>query len=298
MLRPFRDCLTGPGYVRLMGAHDGLTAAMAENAGFEAVWAGGLGISSAYRVADAGLLTMTELLDAAVHIHAGCSVPVLADVDAGFGDVNVVRRMVELYEAAGIEAVCIEDKQYPKRNSFRDGHQLEDPVAFAHKISVAKKAQSGDDFVVVARLESLIVGAGMADALARAERYHDAGADAVLIHSRKTEPNEIAEFCQLWQGTGRGAPVLCVPTTYAAATGRELADMGVKGIIYANHAVRAMTKAATDVMAAIARDDSSGPIEDRIATLAELFDLIGMNDVLGDEPWQGVAPAVAAEPTA
>lgn len=283
----------------MMGAHDGLTATLAENAGFDAVWAGGLGISSSFRVADAGLLTMTEFLNAAVQIHAGCTVPIIADVDAGFGDVNVVRRMVQLYEAAGIDAICIEDKQYPKRNSFRDGHQLEEPAAFAQKIAVAKAAQRGTDFVVVARLESLIAGAGMDDALSRAELYHDAGADAVLIHSRASHAGEIREFCDRWQRTGRDVPVLCVPTTYASVTARELGEMGVRGVIYANQAIRASTKAVSEVLAAIAKHDSSFPIESSLTTLGELFELIGMNDVLGDAPWQGVAePATRRRATA
>jgi phosphoenolpyruvate phosphomutase len=272
-----------------MGAHDGLTAALAERAGFDAIWAGGLGISSSFRVADAGLLTMTELLTAAVQIHAGCDVPVIADVDAGFGDVNVVRRMVQLYEAAGIEAICIEDKQFPKRNSFRNGHRLEDPVAFARKIQVAKAAQRGTGFVVIARLESLIAGAGMDDAMSRAERYHDAGADAVLIHSRASDAGEIGEFCARWQQTGRQVPVLCVPTTYAGVTARELGEMGISGVIYANQAIRASTKAVIEVLAAIAKHDSSSPIESSLTSLSELFELTGMNDVLDDTPWQGVA---------
>jgi phosphoenolpyruvate phosphomutase len=272
-----------------MGAHDGLTAALAENAGFEAIWAGGLGISSSFRVADAGLLTMTELLNAAVRIRAGCTVPVIADVDAGFGDVNVVRRMVQLYETAGVEAICIEDKQYPKRNSFRDGHQLEDPDAFARKVAIAKDAQRDPGFVVIARLESLIVGEGMDDAVARAVLYHDAGADAVLVHSRASHAGEISEFCSRWRKAGRDAPVLCVPTTYAGVTASELGEMGVKGIIYANQAIRASVKAVSEVLASIAEHDSSLPVESSLTTLGELFDLVGMNDVLGDTPWRGVA---------
>lgn len=275
--------------MRVMGAHDGLTAALAENAGFDAVWAGGLGISSSFRVADAGLLTMTELLSAAVQIQAGCTLPVIADVDAGFGDVNVVRRMVQLYEAAGVDAVCIEDKQYPKRNSFRDGHQLEDPDTFARKIATAKAAQRGTDFVVVARLESMIVGAGMDDALSRAELYHDAGADAVLIHSRASDASEIQEFCARWRQIEPDVPVLCVPTTYSGVTARELGEMGVSGVIYANQAIRASTKAVSEVLAAIAKHDSSLPVESSMTTLSELFELVGMNDVMGDTPWQGVS---------
>jgi phosphoenolpyruvate phosphomutase len=284
----FRSLLSGPGYLRVMGAHDGLTAILAENAGFDAIWAGGLGISSSFRVADAGLLTMTEFLGAAVQMRAACGLPIIADVDAGFGDVNAVRRMVQLYEAAGIQAVCIEDKQYPKRNSFRDGHQLEEPGAFARKIAVAKAAQRGCDFVVVARLESLIAGTGMDDALSRAELYHDAGADAVLIHSRASHAGEIREFCDRWRQTGRDVPVLCVPTTYANLTARELGEMGVSGIIYANQAIRASTRAVYETLASIAKHDSSSAVESSLATLGELFELTGMNDVLGDAPWQAV----------
>jgi phosphoenolpyruvate phosphomutase len=276
-----------------MGAHDGLTAALAERAGFDAIWAGGLGISSSFRVADAGLLTMTELLNAAVQIRAGCELPVIADVDAGFGDVNVVRRMVQLYEAAGIDAICIEDKQFPKRNSFRNGHRLEDPVAFARKIAVAKAAQRGAGFVVIARLESLIAGAGMDDAMSRAERYAEAGADAVLIHSRASDAAEIREFCARWQQTGRNLPVLCVPTTYAGVTARELGELGISGVIYANQAIRASTKAVIEVLAAIAKHDSSAPVESSLTSLSELFELTGMNDVLDDTPWQGVAEPAA-----
>jgi len=287
-----RNALNGPGYLRVMGAHDGLTATLAENAGFDAIWAGGLGISASCRVADAGLLTMTEFLDAAVRMRLACTLPIIADVDAGFGDVNVVRRMVQLYEAAGIDAICIEDKQYPKRNSFSDGHRLEDPGVFAQKIVVAKEARRGTDFVIIARLESLIAGAGLDDALERAEIYHDAGADAVLIHSRLSHAGEIQEFCDRWQRTGRDVPVLCVPTTYASVTATELAAMGISGVIYANQAVRASTKAVAEVLASIAKDDSSSAVEPSLATLGELFDIIGMNDVLGQVPWQGVRQPV------
>ncbi|MBS2531526.1 isocitrate lyase/phosphoenolpyruvate mutase family protein [Catenulispora sp. NF23] len=286
--------LSGPSHFRIMGAHDGLTAKLAENAGFEAIWAGGLGISSSYLVPDAGLLTMTEFVNAAAQMRAACTLPIIADVDAGFGDVNVVRRMVRLYEAAGIDAVCIEDKQYPKRNSFRGGQHLEEPRAFAQKIATAKAAQCDTDFVVVARLESLIAGAGMDDALSRAELYHDAGADAVLIHSRLSDAGEIREFCRRWQATGRNVPVLCVPTTYAGTTATELGDMGIRGIIYANHAIRVSVKAVTEVLASIAKHDSTAPIEYSLASLSDLFGLIGMNDVLNDVPWEGAADSVEA----
>lgn len=286
-----RAALDRPTPLRIVGAHDGLTATLVERAGFDAIWAGGLGISASYQVADAGLLTMTEFLAAAMVMRAACGLPVIADVDGGFGDVNVVRRMVRLYESAGIDAVCIEDKQYPKRNSFRDGHLLEDPEVFARKIAVAKAAQTGPDFVVVARLESLIARQGMADALARAELYHDAGADALLIHSRESHAEEIREFCASWRDTGRSAPVLCVPTTYGHVTVDELGAMGIKGVIYANQVVRASTRAVAEVLHSIATHGSSAKADPAISPLSELFELIGMDDVLDDIPWRGSVPA-------
>lgn len=172
------DLLQCGTFVRVVGVHDGMGAVLAARAGFEALWAGGLGISFAYGLPDAGLLTMTEFHAEAVRIRRSAALPVIADVDSGYGDVNVVRRMVRLYEDAGIDAVCIEDKQYPKHNSFRDGNVLEEPEVFAGKLRAAKSAQKSDAFMVIARIESLIAGAATVDALERAALYRDAGADA------------------------------------------------------------------------------------------------------------------------
>lgn len=131
-LSPLRLLLQSEPITRVIGVHDALSAILAERAGFEALWVSGLCVSTSRGVADAGLLTMSEFHDAAVGVRRATSLPVIADVDAGFGDVTVVKRMTQLYESAGISAVCIEDKQYPKRNSFvDDGHVLRHPWSSA-----------------------------------------------------------------------------------------------------------------------------------------------------------------------
>jgi phosphoenolpyruvate phosphomutase len=294
MARSIRQLIADDVPIRAVGVHDALSAIIAQEAGFEALWAGGLGISACHGVPDAGLLTMTEFLYDATRIRRSAEIPVIADVDAGFGDVNVVRRMIKLYESVGIDAVCIEDKQYPKRNSFRDGHILEEPRIFARKIEVAKDSQRTSGFMVIARLESLIAGAGVPDAVSRALLYAKAGADAILIHSRQSTPAEIAQFAQESRTAGLHLPLFAVPTTYHTATVQELHDIGIAGMIYANHLIRGSVASAREVLENLNRDGRTSEIEPRIATLKDLFDLVGTDDVAGDVPWAGLAPAAGS----
>jgi phosphoenolpyruvate phosphomutase len=287
--------MNGGRFVRAVGVHDGLTAILAERAGYEALWAGGLGISSAHGLPDAGLLTMTEFHEEAVRIRQASSLPIIADVDAGFGDVNVVHRMVRLYEEANIDAVCIEDKQYPKRNSFRGGNVLEIPEVFARKIEVGKSAQRGTEFVVIARLESLIAGAGMDDALRRAALYRAAGADALLIHSRAKTADEVIEFARRYRESDPATPIFVVPTTYYSAGWSDLAAAGLTGAIYANQVIRAAVRGVTDMLDSLARHGSTAGKEAEIARVSELFELVGTGDLLDDEPWSDLDDVTAVK---
>jgi phosphoenolpyruvate phosphomutase len=271
------------GPVRLVGAHDGLSAMLVERLGFEGLWASGLAISSAYGVPDAGLLTMTELHAAAVQMRQASELPIVADVDAGFGDRNVVRRMVRLYESAGVDAVCIEDKQYPKRNSFTDLHVLEDPRVFAARIAAAKDAQRDDGFMVVARHESFIVGMGLQDALERAELSREAGADGILVHSKSRTANEVASFCRQWRDRGHHTPVFVVPTTYNQTTAAELRAAGVSVVIYANQLIRASVQAMQDVLESVRDNGRTAEVEDRMTNVATLFELTGVDQVLDED---------------
>ena len=276
-----RDRLAGPGLVRVAGAHDALSARVAEEVGFDAVWASSLAISAARGLPDMSLLTMTDYLQAAGHINDVCAVPVIADCDTGFGDTVNVAYMVRQYEAAGIAAVCIEDKVFPKRNSFVEADQvLEDADRFARKIEIAKKTQSSKDFLLIARTEAAIAGAGVGEALRRAHRYVDAGADAVLMHSKSAQPDEVLSFLAEWQ---RRAPVVVVPTTYYGWSADRAAAAGASMVIYANQALRASVQSMRQTLGEVLADGSSVGIEDRIAPMAEIFRLQRVDDWLALE---------------
>jgi phosphoenolpyruvate phosphomutase len=279
-----RTRLAGERLVRLVGAHDGLTAILVERAGFDGLWAGGLGVSTSAGVPDAGLLTMTELLTAAARMRQVSSQPIIADVDSGFGDLNVVGRMIRLYESAGIDAVCIEDKQYPKRNSFREGNVLEEPERFARKISVAKNAQVTSEFMVVARLESLIARESVAEAGDRARLYLSAGADALVIHSKRKNDIEIAEFCRAWRSIDRQTALIAIPTTYYTSTGTRLKSLGINAAIYANQLIRASVRAMRDALDLLHTHESTAAMEDSIVPVSTLFELTGTDNLLEDEP--------------
>ncbi|GGM41587.1 hypothetical protein GCM10012275_10690 [Longimycelium tulufanense] len=267
----FRQVMNRGGLVRLAGAHSPLGAALVQETGFDAVWASSLEISAARCLPDASLLTMTDYLAAAAQIQASCSIPVVADVDTGFGGNMNVAHMVREYERMGITAVCIEDKHFPKMNSFVDrGQLLLDADAFCSKLQVAKSVQESPEFYLIARTEALIAGMGTDEALRRCKMYADAGADAVLVHSKAKAPSEVQEFLAAWDGR---VPVVIVPTTYPDWHAEDAHRAGVSVIIYANQALRATVQAVSSTLKLIREKGTSTPVEDEIAPMAEVFRL-------------------------
>ena len=264
-----------PGVVRVAGAHDALGAKLAVQAGIDAIWSSGFEISTAHAVPDASILTMTEYLAAAANIAQGVApVPVIADCDTGYGNSNNVIRMVRQFEAAGVAAVCIEDKCFPKTNSFIDGKQeLASVAEFVGKILAAKNAQRTPEFAVIARTEALIAGWGVDEALRRADAYVRAGADALLIHDKSKTADGIREFMRRWTPS---VPVVVVPTTYPSLGVVEAEALGIKMVIYANQGIRAAARAVADVWRTILRDGNSLAVEPEIAPLSALFDIQGM----------------------
>ncbi|GAB2590805.1 hypothetical protein GCM10027168_25010 [Streptomyces capparidis] len=271
------------------GVHDGLGARLAQEAGFDVLWVSGLGVSAAHAVPDESILTMTEFLAAARSVNEASHLPALADCDTGFGDEANVARMVDQYERAGIAGVCIEDKVFPKRNSLGDGEQVMESVAgFCRKIRAAKRAQSGEGFVVIARTETFITGGTFEQAAERADAYVDAGADGILIHSRSQDGEEVLDFARRW---GRkDVPLVAVPTTYPQVTSAELHRAGFSLCIYANQAVRASVTAMRSTLGEIREHGCSVSVERRIARLKELFAL--------QVPQRSPAPGAAASPGA
>ncbi|ASS75474.1 phosphoenolpyruvate mutase [Tumebacillus algifaecis] len=267
--------------IQTVGAHNALGAKLVEQHGFDAVWASGFEISTAHAKPDANILTMVEFLEAARQMTDATHLPIIADCDTGFGNVNNVIRMVRDYEKAGIAAVCIEDKVFPKMNSFIPGFQTLAPKdEFSAKIRAAKDTQRDPDFVVIARVESLIAGHGMEESLERAAAYEEAGADLILIHSKQKDPGEIFEFSRRWNSD---TPLVIVPTTYPSITLTEMIEHNVKMVIYANQALRAAVKAMNQVLAQLKESGSLLAIQDQLSPMDQLFELQGLKDMIKQE---------------
>ncbi len=271
-----RELFTCSGILRIAGAHNGLGAKLIQKNGFEGVWASGLEISTANGVPDANILTMTENLNASIVINEATSLPVVCDCDTGYGNASNVIRMVKKYDAAGLAAVVIEDKLFPKINSFVSGRQeLVSIEEFVGKIEAAKSAQISEDFMVFARVEALIAGWGLEEALKRAEAYAEAGADAIVIHSKATTPDEIFAFSKRWKSA---CPLVVIPTTFYGVTADALAKHGFQMVIYANQGLRASIRAMNDIFQKIISTGSSAAVEADITPMKDVFELQGMLD--------------------
>jgi phosphoenolpyruvate phosphomutase len=268
----FKQLLRSPQLEFLIEAHSGLSARIAEQAGFQGLWASGLAISAAMGVRDNNEASWTQVLEIAEFMADATSLPILLDADTGYGNFNNTRRLVRKLESRGVAAMCIEDKLFPKTNSLLRGaaQPLAEVSEFAGKIRAAKDAQSDPDFCVVARVEALIAGWGLAEALKRAEAYHRAGADAILVHSRLSTPDEVLAFLREW---GRTCPVAIVPTTYCATPTRVFEQAGVSLVIWANHLLRASIAAMQQAARRIHAARSVAPLEAEIAPVAEVFRL-------------------------
>lgn len=273
-----REAFASGQLVRAAGAHDGLSARLAEEAGFQAVWASGLEISAAQGLPDISLLGLGECLPATAAMQRSVMVPVIADCDTGFGGtLNAAYTMIR-YEEAGVAGICIEDKIFPKRNSFLvNGHNLLDIEEFARKLEAAKSAQASSDTILIARTEAFICGLGLQEALNRCHHYVDAKADAVLVHSKAVDSSEIISFMREWN---HRAPVVIVPTTYSDFSAEEAAEAGIAMIIYANQGIRAAVAAVRDTWATVLTQGSTAAVEPRIASVKDIFAISGMDQWL------------------
>ena len=259
------------------GAHNALSAKLVERNSFDAIWASSFEISTTFGVPDASILTMSEFVEASRSMAESVKIPIIADCDSGYGDAANVYHMTRKYEAAGVAAVCIEDKEFPKTNSFIAGRQnLLAVELFVEKIQAAVRGRVSPDLMVFARIEALVANHGMDEALRRAHAYADAQADVILIHSKAKTPDEVLEFARRWQNR---TPLAIIPTTYPAITQEQIRDAGVKVVIYANHAIRAAVRAMDQILARIAEMKSTSAVEGEIAAMNELFDLQGMGNL-------------------
>ncbi len=256
----------------LMEAHSGLSARIVAEAGFKGIWASGLAISAQCGVRDHNELSWTQVLDVVELMVDAATIPVLLDGDTGYGNFNNLRRLVRKLEQIGGAGVCIEDKCFPKTNSYIRGETqpLADIDEFCGKIKAGKDTQLDDAFCLVARVEALIAGWGMEEALRRAEAYHAAGADAILIHSKRSDPAEILRFSEEWANR---CPLVIVPTSYSSTPTDVFRRAGVRLVVWANALIRGAVAEMQLVARTLYEKQTLVEVESEIAPLAEIFRL-------------------------
>ena len=270
--RRLREMLVSPQLEFLMEAHNGLSARIVKEAGFKGIWGSGLAISAQFGVRDNNEASWTQVVDNLEFMADASDLPILLDGDTGYGNFNNMRRLVRKLEQRGIAGVCIEDKVFPKTNSFIGGERqpLADVDEFCGKIKAGKDSQADDDFSIVARVEALIAGWGMEEALKRAEAYRQAGADAILMHSKLSRPDEILTFAREWAGR---SPIVIVPTKYYSTPTDAFRKAGISTVIWANHLIRGAASAMQSIAKEIYESETLVNIEDRVASVDEIFRL-------------------------
>lgn len=271
--------------VKIMEVHSGLTGLIVEKTvvqerdgldQYDGMWISSLCDSTDRGKPDIELVDMTSRLRTIDDVMEVTTKPIILDGDTGGLTEHFVYN-VRTLERAGVSAVIIEDKTGLKKNSLfgTEVKQTQDTIEnFCNKIAAGKKAQRTDDFMIIARCESLILEKGMDDALTRCRAYVQAGADGIMIHSRKKDPKEIFEFCDTFRKTDPDTPIVVVPTSYNQVTAEELASHGINVVIYANQMMRAAYPAMQTVAEEILKNHRSMEIEKSLMPFKEIIKLI------------------------
>ncbi|MDP6024120.1 MAG: phosphoenolpyruvate mutase [Alphaproteobacteria bacterium] len=291
----FRELLGSGDLEFICEAHNGLSAKIVEEAGFKGIWGSGLTISAQYGVRDNNETSWTQVLEVLEFMVDATTVPIMLDGDTGYGSFNNFRRLIRKLEQRGVAAVCIEDKVFPKTNSFISGdtQPLSDIHEFCGKIQAGKDAQQDDDFCIVARVEAFIAGWGLGEALRRAEAYYGAGADAILIHSALSVPDEVLAFMREWDDR---CPVVIVPTKYYATSTEVFEGHGFSLVIWANHLLRSSISAMQKTANRIHKEKNLRSTEDNVASVDEIFRLQGAQEL--KEAEKLYLPSVETSPCA
>ena len=281
--------------IRIIEAHNGLSAIVASTASisdedsrsieFDGLWVSSLTSSASKGLPDTELGSIERRLETIGEILNVTNKPLIVDGDTGGEAVNFEYFCSRL-ENLGVSAIIVEDKKYPKRNSLSAdvSHILEDPEVFSNKIRRGRKVLLSNDFMIFARLESLVVNQGIDEALARTRMYLQAGADGIMIHSTKRTIDEVYLFLEGYEALskelGFRKPIICVPTTYNNVTLEEMFQHGVDIIIHANHLLRAAHSAMQKVCETILKNNRTLEAEEMCTPITELFELVGFNDAV------------------
>lgn len=281
--KSLRARMAEAGLVHIMAAHSPFSAILAEEAGFDGLWASGFELSALYGLPDMSLISMTQHLDMLRAIAGRTRLPIVADIDTGYGNaINVIHAVTE-YERAGASAVVIEDKTFPKLTSLvADGRQhLLRVEEFPGKIEAAITARSDPDFLVIARTEALIASLGEAEALHQAHAYIEAGADIILIHSKRANPSEIESFSRAWTGS---APLVILPNAYPDLDAKRVKTLGnICMMIYGNYGIRAAATVMQEAFRRIIADGGVQNVYKDILPVDEIFRIQNMYEVKAAE---------------
>ncbi len=271
--------------VTVLEAHNGLTGLIVENTHvtvdqkrkeFDAIWISSLTDSTAKGKPDIELVDVTSRMETINQILEVTTKPIIVDGDTG-GLPEHFSYLVKTLERLGVSAVIIEDKAGLKKNSLF-GNEVSQQLAtideFCAKISTGKRAQVTTDFMVIARLESLNVGTGMDDAIHRARMYIEAGADAIMIHSKQKTPDEVMEFMRRYRQMVTRVPVVAVPSTYSQVTEKELSEAGINVAIYANHLLRSAYPAMVETAKTILSHGRAFEAKEKCMPIDEILRLI------------------------
>jgi phosphoenolpyruvate phosphomutase len=283
MTSSLRDKISTGALLHIMAAHSPLSARLVEEAQFDGIWASGFELSALYGLPDVSLVTMTQHLDMVRAMAEQSSLPIVADIDTGFGNAVNVIYAVEQYERAGAAAVVIEDKTFPKVTSLVAGgrQELVRIEEFQGKLEAACASRVDRDFIIIGRTEALIAGLGEAEALRRAAAYEEAGADMILVHSKQKTPDEVEGFVRAWRGR---APIVLVPTAYPELNAERIKALGkIAMVIYGNHAIRASVTAMKDIFSRIRADGGIHNVNNDIVGVEEIFRLQRMTKMQDDE---------------
>lgn len=271
--------------VKALEVHSGLTGLIAEktvveNNGefdqFDAMWISSLCDSTTKGKPDIELVDLTSRMRIIEDVMDVTTKPIIFDGDTG-GLVEHFIYNVKTLERRGVSAIIIEDKTGLKQNSLfgTEVEQTQETIEnFTQKIAAGKRAQRTEDFMIIARIESLILEKGIEDALTRAKAYVEAGADGIMIHSRKTSPDEVISFCKQYREWDKSTPIVAVPTTYNTITEEELANIGVNIVIYANQLTRSAFPAMEQTAIDILKYHRSSEVEDRLMQIKDIIRLI------------------------
>ena len=279
------EIIKNKGHAIGLEAHSGLSGLVTEKLDFDFIWESSLTDSASKGLPDASIVGNESRIHTIDEILNVTTKPMIVDGDTG-GDEDNFRFLIKRLENQGVSAVIVEDKIFPKRNSFGGtvGAGMEDPNIFSKKLEVGMKTKSTNDFLIIARLESLIAGLGMNETMMRAEKYINAGVDGIMIHSKLKEPSEVLEFIpkfeKLCTKLGKRPYLIAVPTTYNTISDDELINSGVDIIIHANHLLRAAYKSMLKTASLISNSRRSYESDSDIASVKEIFSAVGYDKII------------------